>query len=77
MKLILETKDFTRLEEKSTYNHNYYVNKEGIEILEICHEDYNFQEYRLISGEKWEFLGCSHDSMEKIQVEIDFREFYT
>lgn len=77
MKLIIETKDFEHLEDKSHYNHNYYKNKDGMEVLEICHEYHNFQEYRLITGEKWELLGCSYDNMSKIQVEIDFRLFYT
>lgn len=77
MKIIINPKEFTHLEDKSHYNHNYYIDKNGLEILEICHEDYDFQEYRLIEGEKWSLLGCSYDSMQKIQVEIDFKQFYT
>lgn len=77
MKLILETKDFKHLKDKSQYNYNYYISNKGLEILEICHEDYNFYEFRLIEGERWELLGSSYRSFKDEVIEVDFREFYT
>lgn len=77
MKLTIEKNEFTHLKEKSAYNYNYYKNVKDVEILEICHEDYNFYEYRLINGEKWELLGCSYNSLSENTVVIDFKEFYT
>lgn len=77
MKLILNPSEYIHQKDKSTYNHNYYKS-EAFEILEICHEDYQFYEFRLINGEKWEFLGCgSNGFWENGVVEIDFRQFYS
>lgn len=79
MKLVINTADFEHLENKSHYNHNYYKDKNGLEILEITHENHEFYEYRLIEENKWELLGCSYYSMsmKDEEVEIDFRQFYT
>jgi len=85
MKLILKSDDFKHMPEKSFYNHNYFVYRghnttSYVEILEICHEDYNFCEYKLIQGKIEIFLGCSSgyglDNPDS-KVEIDFQLYYT
>lgn len=85
MKLILNNNDFKHIEEKSSYNHNYFVYIGSVcarytEILEICHEDYNFNEYFLIKENAEIFLGCSEgyglDNLNSI-IEIDFQLYYT
>lgn len=79
MKLIITPAEFEYLENKSYRNHNYYKDKNGIEILEICHEDWHFYEYRLIEGDSWTFLGSSVYSIsaKDEEVEIDFKQFYS
>ena len=85
MNLLVRTKDLEHIKEKSSYNHNYYTCSNNVvnsktEILEICHEDYEFYEYHLIdvdNGTKV-FLGCSYDGInDKNEIRIDFRLFYT
>lgn len=42
---------------KSCYNHNYYVNhKTGQIVLEDC-DDFDFFDYMMFEGGKWECLG--------------------
>lgn len=78
MKLIINPSEFKYLEDKSHYNHNYYKDKNGIEILEICHEEWHFYEYRLVEGDSWSLLGCSLRSISgDKEVEIDFKQFYS
>lgn len=85
MKLILKGSDFKRIDEKSSYNHNYYkyIGKDGVyytEILEICYEDYNFCSYSLIKDDIDIFLGCSEGYLKPDDdsvVEIDFQLYYT
>jgi hypothetical protein len=84
MKLILQTKDFKHIQEESIYNHNIYKyldpsSVSEIQILEVCHEDYDFYEYHMIVNKIQTFLGCSpkgidNDSGETI---IDFQLYYT
>ena len=82
MHLTLNTKDFERVKELSKYNKNYYkyigkVANYNFTLLEICHENYNFFEYKLLEQDKEIFLGCSYDSMSDEEVAIDFKLFYT
>ena len=83
MKLTLNSKDFERIELKSSYNHNYYKyigteSNDPFEIYEICHEDYNFYEYFLIESPDEIFLGCSYDHIHDLAiVNIDFKTYYT
>jgi hypothetical protein len=82
MKLAFKSSEFIHIKERSEYNHNYYqyvgnANHKFI-LYEICHEDYNFQEYWLLEGGTRIFIGCSTDFIyENSIVNIDFREYYT
>lgn len=81
MKIQLLPSDFAHLDNRSTYNHNFFAAKNGnmsIIILEVCHEDYDFFEYRLVDGEKQIFMGCSENSLSDNEiVEVDFLYYYT
>lgn len=83
MKLVLNSNNFERINEKSSYNHNYYkyignvCNKE-FEIYEICHEDDNFCEFFIVKEGVQTFLGCSTDYIHPCaMVNIDFQVYYT
>lgn len=79
-KLILNNKEFFRLSELSSYNHNYYQNRiHNYAILEKCDDDGDYFFY-LIDDSKQIFIGCSqqqgiHSGAETIT--IDFKYFYT
>lgn len=81
-KLILNQSEFKHDVVRSNYNSNFYNHKKlGYTIHEICHEDYNFQEFYFIDdadeGQKI-FLGCSTDGFgDGDNVSIDFKVFYT
>jgi hypothetical protein len=76
MKLKIDLSKFKHDKEKSVYNKNYYTSENGEQLLQICHEDYQFMEYKLVDGDKEVFLGCSEE-MFKDEFEIDFLEYYT
>lgn len=84
MKLQLKPKDFKHIPEKSTYNRNYYkyIGSDfciDTEILEICHEDDNFYEFKLIYFNHEVFIGCCEKSIDISNeiIEIDFRNYYS
>lgn len=78
MKLQLDTTVFKHVPEKSSYNHNYYRD-DRFEILEICHEDCNFYEFKLvINNREDDFIGCSEYSFSDGGILIiDYLEYYT
>lgn len=78
MELVLNPDTFKKLKDNSLYNHNYYEGKYQT-ILEVCKEDYNFNEFYLVrEGEENLFLGCSSDSLGSSGIVIiDFLEYYT
>lgn len=75
MELVLNPDAFTHLNEVSTYNHNYYKNKNQT-ILEICNEEHYFYEFFLVEENGGRlFLGCSLSSLSQNDVVvIDFLE---
>lgn len=63
------------LKDKSHYNYNFYTSGNmGIELLQICHEEYNTYDYYLIDGDNKVFLGSAEESDEQ---EINFMYKYT
>lgn len=80
MNLIFNQSEFEHQVERSNYNSNYYKHKKLEYVVhEICHEDYDFQEFYLIEedGQKI-FLGCSQNGFgDGDNVSIDFKVFYT
>lgn len=60
----IDKKEMTHLKDESVYNRNIYTcGNMGVKLLEICHEDYDFYEYRVLSEGKETFLGCSEDGL--------------
>ena len=82
MKLILESKDYELIEDRSSYNHNYYrftgrLHLFPTVILEICHEDEGYYEFHLIHEGERVFLGCSeHGFGDYDQLSIEFRIYH-
>ena len=82
MTLTLNSNNFKHQPDKSSYNHNYYSmvyidNGYATDILEVCHEDWDFYEYFLMDNNSKVFLGCSQNSLGGDGVvEIDFRKYY-
>jgi hypothetical protein len=80
MKLKLTKSEFARVPQESVYNNNVYLHMGSlIKIKEICHEDENFYEYRLVSGDV--LLGCSYEPAfgrwAEDWTEIDFGVYFT
>ena len=81
MKVSFNTSEFEHLKSMSVYNNNFYKHKvNGFILLEICHEDENFCEYKLIdNGEV--FLGCSSDEegfgIKDVEVSFEFGLYFT
>ena len=82
MQLTLKPKEFKHQPDKSEYNHNLYSiiyvdNEYATDILEVCHEDWDFYEYFLVENNSKTFLGCSQNSLGGVcDVVIDFRKYY-
>jgi hypothetical protein len=82
MKLLINSTEVNHIPAKSRYNHNYYkvINQfcQSTEILEVCHEDYDFFTYYLVEGDKETFLGSSEDHIhDNCMVNIDFGVYFT
>lgn len=74
MKIKINISEMTHLKEKSHYNYNYYKHGNmGLELLQICDEQYETYDYYLIDGENKVFLG----SAQYDENEIDFMVQYT
>lgn len=78
MTLTLKYDEFEHLD-ISIYNNNQYKHKQfGYVILEVCHEDFDYQSFFLLEDEQRIFLGDSNDSFtDEGFIEIDFKKEYT
>lgn len=80
MKLVINQKDFRHISELSVYNNNIYKHRSmDIMIREICHEDEDWYEYKIIDKGIESFLGSSHEyfTESELLLNIDFKVYYT
>ncbi|MEK6882359.1 MAG: hypothetical protein AABY22_22255 [Nanoarchaeota archaeon] len=80
--LHLVKSEFDHIPERSTYNHNYYLNKvDDYIILEDCDELSNTYEFYLVEPHMEVLLGSSlyqlHDDSITTTLSIDFKKQYT
>tara|TARA_R100000655_G_scaffold15789_3_gene34792 strand:+ start:627 stop:851 length:225 start_codon:yes stop_codon:yes gene_type:complete len=66
--------EMTHLKDKSKYNYNFYSHGNmGLELLQICDEYFNNNDYYLVDGDKKILLG----STDYDEEEIEFMYKYT
>ena len=76
MEIKIELSEMKHLKEKSFYNHNYYSHgNSGLELLQICDEQYETYDYYLINTEGDKVLLGS--SQEPCEETISFMIQYT
>ena len=69
MKATLDKSKMNHLKGESSYNRNIFsYGNSGMKILEICHEDYNFYEYKIIDEDNEVLLGCSEEQFKDIEL---------
>ena len=78
--MIININELVHLPEKSVYNHNYYKGKssnQDVELLEICHEDFNTYDFYICKGGKEIFIGSSQNFDCDGIHHVSFGEMYT
>lgn len=83
---IIKSCDYVHIKEYSSYNYNYYRNKNTNEvILEICHEDYDYQYHNFGTNPTFtnedfktgEFMGFSYSCEDSGIGNVDVFEIDT
>lgn len=76
MILKLKAEEFKHNSERSFYNHNWYIHKDGSQILEVSEEFGGSYFYYMDSAPNETFIGCSMQPLED-SPEIEFLKYYT
>jgi len=73
MKIKIDISEMKHLKEKSHYNYNFYTHGNmGLELLQICDEEYETYDYYLIEGESKVFLGSAQYDENEIEFMYKF-----
>ena len=76
MDIKIDLSKMNHLKEKSFYNYNYYsYGNSGVELLQVCDEQFGTYDYYLIGDDESKvLLGSSQEPCEEV---IDFMTQYT